>query len=232
MNTIGGIVSRIRGTIKETTDDSVYSNRTLWYTFFTYAKQLIKESADKGQIYDMSNIWETICIEMEPVSSLYCNCQFLPYDCIVYRSKLKLPVFMESGDGFIYRWIATPDLSQDFVLVTPYQYHNKSRIKYNREKYAFIHDGYLYTPKHTFPIISMSALFPESINDFLCGKSKDELDKSSNTTCNSRLDKKIQLPDHLEYAAIKMTLSELIPSIQIPFDENPNSNTNQKEVSP
>lgn len=229
MTTVGEIISRVRGSLKEVTDDSAYSNRFLYSTFMTYAKQLIKQDADSGRIYEMSDIWEPICVEMEPVSSLYCNCQFLPYNCTVYRSKLKLPNFLQSSDGVIYRWISTPDLSKDFVLVTPYQFHNKTKIKYNREKYAFIHDQYLYTPKDTFPVLTVSALFEGDLSMFTCNPTEDRVSQGS---CATKLGQKIMLPSYLEAAVIKMTLGELVPTTQLAKDELPNNNSNQKEVSP
>ena len=225
MTTIGEIVANLRGSIKEVTDDSAYSNRFLWSKFNTVVKQLVKQEADTGRIYSQSDLWEPICIEMEPVSSIYCNCQFLPYNCEVYRSKYKLPKFLESSDGFVYRWISTPDLSRDFTLVTPYQFHNKSKIKYNREKYAFIHDGYLYTPKDSYPLISLSGLFEGDISDFECNKKEDVVE------CKTMLSKKVMIPGYLESGAIKMVLSELFHSVQISKDEHTNVNTNQKEVS-
>lgn len=230
MTTIGEIVSRIRGSLKEVTDDSAYSNRFLYSTFMTYAKQLIKQDADTGRIYEMSDIWEPICVEMEPVSSVYCNCQFLPYNCTVYRSKHKLPDFLQSSDGVIYRWISTPDLSKDFVLVTPYQFHNKTKIKYNREKYAFIHDKYLYTPNDHFPVLSVAALFDGDLSMFNCNPTEDQVEQS--TGCATKLSQKIMLPAYLEAAAIKMVLGELVPTTQLAKDELPNNNSNQKEVSP
>lgn len=234
MTTIGEIVSKLRGSIKEVTDDSKFTNRYLWSSFYINAKQLIKQDADNGRIYSMSDIWEPICVEMEPVSSLYCNCIFLPFNCTVFRSKHQLPSFLESSDGFIYRWIATPDLSKDFVLVTPQQYHNKSKIKYNREKYAFIHDKYLYTPSETYPLITLSALFDGDISDFMCNKKKEntEVQTQAQNQCNTKLSQPIALPSYLESAAIKMTLSELFTSIQVRADELPNSNDTLKDVTP
>lgn len=230
MTTIGEVVSKLRGSIKEVTDDSKFTNRYLWSSFYFNVKQLIKQDADSGRIYSMSDVWEPICIEMEPVSSIYCNCIFLPYNCTVFRSKKQLPNFLESSDGFIYRWISTPDLSRDFVLVTPQQYHNKSKIKYNREKYAFIHDKYLYTPSDTYPMLSLSALFDGDLSEFTCGRKKEE--ETQTGLCNTKLGQKVSLPSYLESAGIKMTLSELFTSIQVRADEIPNANDTLKDITP
>lgn len=229
MTTIGEIISRVRGSLKEHSTDTPYSNRYIWYTFYGVAKTLIKQDADDGRLYSMSDIWEPICVEMEPVSSIYCNCQFLPYNCMVYRSKQKLPKFLEASNGFIYRWISTLDLSRSFTLVTPYEYQVKSKMKFGRKFYAFIHDGYLYTPSNEFPTLSVSALFDGDLSKFNC----DSLDTDEPTqVCNSVLSRKIQIPSYLEDFAIDKTLQKIFPSIQIPEDKHPNNNSNQKELTP
>lgn len=221
----GEIISRLRNSIKEVHADTEYSNRFLWNIILSSAKYLIKTDADKGKTFKQSSVWESICVKMEPVSSIICNCMYLPYDCTVFRSKERLPEFLESSSGIIYRFIATPDLSQELVIVSPYQYAVKSKIKYNKEKYAFIHDGYLYTPSLTYPLLSLSALFIGDISDFKC-------DPVEHSQCENVLSLPTPLPDYLEDACIKMALQELGYSKQIPSDQHPNANPNQIEGTP
>ncbi len=221
------IVSRLRNSLRESSADTKYSNRYLWNVFFTASKKLLKEDADKGRIYSQSNPWESICVEMEPVSSLYCDCIYLPYNCTVFRSKIKLPRIIESSTGFIYRLIASPDLSQQFTLVSPYLYSVKRKIKYNKEKYAFIYDGYLYTPDSTFPILTVSGLFDEDTSKFNC-KQDSEPDSQ---VCGSAININVGLNDYLIDAAIKISLGEILPIVQKPFDHTPNNNDTQKEIS-
>ncbi len=241
MTTIGEVVARLRNSIKEVTDDSVYSNRYLWSTYLTALKQLIKQDSVAGKIYATSDVWSPICVELEPVNSLYCNCFCLPYDKQVYRSTRKLPKFLESTDGIVYRWLATPDMSRTFVIVSPFQYQQKSKIKFNRERYAFLHDGYLYTPNHEFPLLSLSAFFEGDVSDFQCeGQTSTVPDPSLPTElvvetlgeCAKMLYAKASIPDYLEDAAIKMARSELLPLTQVRTDEHPNANNVQRDVSP
>lgn len=237
MTTIGEVVARLRNSIKEVSDDSVFSNRYLWNTYLTALKQLLKQDTTSGNIFSMSDVWEPICIELEPVNSIYCDCMYLPNNCEVYRSKVRLPKFMESNDGMIYRWLATPDLSRTFVIVSPYQYSVKSKIKYNRTKYAFIHNGFLYTPSEKYPWLSLSAIFVEDVTKFKCQDTKNNNSKSNpfevieNTSCGAMLKSKVALPDYLEDAAIKMARAELLPVTQLRQDEVINMNTNQRDAS-
>ena len=221
------IVSRLRNSLREVSTDSRYSNRYLWNVFQTCSNKLLKEDADKGRIYSQSNPWDSICVEMEPVSSLFCDCVYLPYNCKVFRSKIQLPKIVESSTGFIYRMIATPDLSQSFTLVSPYMYSVKSKVKYNKEKYAFIHNNYLYTPTTTFPSLVISGLFEGNIDKFNC---KQDCEPDSGT-CGSALNTNISLSDYLVDACIKMSLVEILPVVQKMADQLPNSNDTQKDVS-
>lgn len=239
MTTIGEVVSRIRNSIKEVSDDSVFSNRYLWNVYETALKQLIKQESHSGNIYTQSDVWVPICIEMEPVDSIYCNCFCLPNNVTVYRSTRKLPRFLESNDGIVYRWLATPDLSRTFVIVSPAQYQWRAKFKYKRESYAFIHDGYLYTPDKEFPLLSLAAFFTEDISSFVCGstqkntteETKYSSDQGSTTDCATRLSAKVQIPDYLERAAIELVRAEVLPATQLKQDEHPNANTTQRDLS-
>jgi len=226
MTTRAEIISRLRNGLNEVTGDSRFSNRYLWNVFMTASRDLIKQDADRGRIYSQANMWDTICIKMQPVSSSLCDCISFPSECTVYRSKEKLPKFIESTDGFIYRFIGTPDLSKTFTLVSPFQYSVKREIKYNKEKYTFLHNGYIYTPDHTYPQILISGIFEGDTNKFKCDGSEDTVGH-----CYHSLAQNISLNDYLVRTAIGLSLQELMGSKQSPKDELTNDNTNQKEIS-
>ena len=226
MSTKKEVIARFRNAIKEVSADSVYTDRYLWHIYATNAKNLLRTAIDRGLVYAQNNIWTPVCTKMEPVSSLLCNCFCLPYDCTVYRSKLKLPKFVEGPSGMAYRFIATPDISAQLILVTPYQYSIKSKIKYNKEKYVFIHDGFLYTPGSTYPQLIISALFEEDVSKYDCAYD------STDVSCGSALVAPSFIPDYLEDYAIKAGLQELFPTKQLPTDEHPNANPTQTQGTP
>ena len=225
--TIGEITSRLRNILKDQFGDSRYSNRYLWNVFLTASKYLIKQDADKSRIYNQTDLWQSICIKLEEVPTAICNCYCLLFDKTVYRSVDKLPKILESSDGLIYRFISSPDMSKQFTLVTPYQYQVKSRIKYNKELYVFTHDGYLYSPSVSYPLLVISAVFEDDVSHLSCGSQV-----TVSGSCGSILDTKISLPDYLIDAAIKMSLQELGASKAIVTDEAPNQNSTQTQGSP
>ncbi len=220
------IVSRLRNSIKEVGSDSPFTNRYLWNVFRTKSQILLKQESERSRLYNQSDIWKTICVPMDSVSPILCTCLALPMDCVVYRSRFKLPLILEGAFGKLYRFISSPDLSIKMVLVTPYQYSLK-QTKYNREKYVFIHDGYLWAPNTSWPYILLSAIFEGEIGkEFKCGD-----DTETTTDCGSLLYVESGVPDWLVEPAIQMALQELGSSTQLVPDENPNTNPNEKQIS-
>lgn len=227
------LISRLRSSLNEVNADTHFTNRYLWSELWSAAKTVIKQDADYSRrLYNQAGLWQSICVKMEPVSPILCTCLAIPLDCVLYRSTYKLPKILESSFGFVYRFIASPDLSVKFTLVTPYDYDRKSKIKYNKEKYAFIHDGYLWSPNAQFPLLNLSGIFEDAtlnLPEFNCDT---PVDTTSDCNCNSLLDTSSGIPDYLETNIMRIALDTLGRSKQTAGDHLINQNENQKEVSP
>lgn len=226
MQTRSEVISRLRNSIKEVSSDSKFTNRYLWNVFNTNAQLLIQRESDRARLYNQSDIWQTICIKMDKVSPLLCDCLQLPLDCVVYRSRFKIPKILEGSFGKIYRFISSVDMSNFIILVTPYQFQLKA-TKYNTEKYAFIHDDYIWAPNTKWSNLIISAMFAEEIpKEFKC-----DCEDSSSDSCGSLLYLGSSLPEWLVQPAITMSLQELGVPKQIPQDELSNANSNEKQIS-
>ena len=129
--TIGDIISRLRNTIKEVTGDSVLTNRQLWN--IAYTSFLLYNERDKRNIYN-SDIFTVVNLEKEEVNFLEDSC--VPLECQTCR--YALPSGAEGKNGLIYRYIATPDMSETFQLTTPEQYQIKKKIRGNNQKFVFL----------------------------------------------------------------------------------------------
>ena len=258
MNTKGEIISRLRMSIKELSSDTNYSNRYLWNVFSTASKVLIQRDADqKRKIYKTNDIWENICIELEPVSPILCSCLSLPMDSTIYRSVFKIPRLMESSFGALYRTLSTVDNSRQITLVSPLEYQIKSNLRYNKGYYAFLHDDYLWS-NVKYPTLMLSAIFEGETCAFKCGtepncvecnKGNNDLNKLTITyksvnkcvsnedgttggSCNVRLTEPANTPDYLVDSAVKMALQEVGATLQKPLDNHPNASESQKEMTP
>jgi len=227
------LISRLRNSLNEVSTDTHFTNRYLWNVLWSGIKTVIKQDADNARkLYNQAGLWQNICVKMKPVSPILCDCVNIPLDCVLYRSEYQLPKILESSYGFIYRFISSPDLSVKFTLVTPYDYDRKSKIKYNREKYAFIHNGYLWSPNAQFPVLTVSGIFEQdtkSLPEFNCDQLSEE---QLGGKCNSILDTPSGVPDYLETSVIRIALEELGASKASPRDELPNQNETQRQVSP
>lgn len=219
------VISRLRNSIKEVTSDSKFTNRYLWSLIKTNSETLLKNESDKSRLYNQSDIWVSICIKMSKVSPLLCDCLSLPLDCVIYRSRFKLPDMVSGNTGNLYRFIASPDLSQRVVLVTPLEYTLKN-TKYNRERYAFIHDGYLWT-NTPWPYLVMSYIPVGDVPDeFKCNCEEENV-----PSCGKILTLGINFPGWLVQPVISMCLSELGLPKQISEDALPNANSNDKGLN-
>lgn len=229
MNTKGQIIAKIRQRLKEVSSDSMYSNRGLWNDFYTEAKLWIKRDADGDRkIYKTNEIWTPVCLSFTEVSPLLCTCVNLPLECKIYRSTFKVPPMLETSTGPLYRMLATVDNSYQFVLVTPNEFQRKIKIRYNRGKYAFIFDGYLWT-NQSYPRLILSAVFEdiEEAKKFSCNS--DTPDSVKN--CGSKLSSLSGVPDYIESLALRSLMEIYLPTLNKMTDNAPNTSESQREVS-
>jgi len=226
------IISTIRGYLKENTADSVYSSRTIWNLFNSSYKTLIKRDADNRQLYNQSS-WQTYCLPLEQVSPILCDCISLPVDCefMISRTKCKIPPLLDSSIGPIFRFISTLDNSKQFVLTNPQSYANKSKVKFNKQLYAFYHNNYMWFPSVKYPFILISGIFDDSSPVYAEFLSCVGQNTSSESCPGNKLNQAVTGPDYLVYPAIQMVLQIIMPTKNIQPDAHPNTNPSQTTIS-
>lgn len=224
MSTRRNLIARLRNNLKEVAADTQFTNRYLWYSLWSVAKVLVKREAEHRRLYHSNNSWTTICVDMEPVSPILCDCLSLPLDCVIYRSRYPLPKFLETSQGAIHRFIASADLSEHLILTSPFQYSVNTKLRFKKERFVFIHNDYLWSPDVTWPKIMISGIFSEidSSNNCL---------PESETGCPSILELESGIPDYLEYDVIDLATQKLLTPKQITKDEHPNTNSSQLHAS-
>jgi hypothetical protein len=205
----------IKNIIKENKKDSLVTNKQIYNYAKSARNTLLSRQGNKKTLYSQNNLWTTVCVDMIPVNSITCNFPYSSCDTI-YRSKDRLN-FIESDLGFNYKQATSIDLKSDteFTITNWFGYKQKSKIKFNKTKYLFIEDGYLYSPE-PIQIIKIIGLF-ELCNS--CGDSK----------C-SYLDMKFAVPDSLEQAVKDIVLQRFGIVKQLPEDVVNNKNTNIQAV--
>ena len=206
------VISRLKSVLKENNVDSLLTNKFLYTVLKTSANLLIKREADsKTTINFQSNIWSSISVHMQKVDSLeHAHLSInIPNECELWRSVKPLPEFIETAYGFLYKSITSLDQNTHFILTTPFVAFSKMKLKYNKNRYVWIENGYLYST-HAFPYLKIVGYF------------EDDLNSNGNQGNCSRLDDEFKCPEYLIDAVIKMALQELMQFKQIQFDATAN----------
>lgn len=211
-------IAVIKEGLKKVNADNVYTNKGIWLKLKAVADLLIKKDADsKLAFYRLNNIFTPVYVDTIEVSPLEDSClSNLPIDCKVCRTKNKLPKFVETTFGMLYKAITSVDNSISFTLVTQSEYNVKRKIKYNTSNYAWIENGYMYFSK-CFPCIKIIGYFSEP--------------NISKTDGNcSILDQGFPCPDYLLNYALEETLKVLGVGENIINDNVSNKNTNPQII--
>lgn len=199
------IVSRFRGTFKEFRGDTRTTSRYIWSIIWTAGLFLMEREKNLHKL----DIYKTVDLETEEVNLLETSC--VPLNCMGCR--VKIPSTVENKNGLIYKYIASPDLSTQFKLVSPTAYQRKKKLKNTYQNYAFLDNGYIYFDK-CYPCIKVSYL-PDSWEESI----------SSSDGC-SKLEQNSPLPDYILYNLLRMSLEELSLHARVPFDTSQNKNPN------
>lgn len=212
--TIGEFISTIRNNLKLLSEDRIIYDRFIFFTGWSAAKTLMKRDADQTRkIYNTSNIWTIKYLDMIEVSTIE-ECNLFDIDCTIYRSKDKISKLVETSFGWLYKSITSIDGKTRFFLVNQTDFNNKIQIKYNKDKYVFIYNDYLYTNVE-WDILKIEGIFE---------------DLTPCETCKSMYDVYFPLPSYLEDACISMTTQKVIQAIQIPSDNIINKEDDNKLI--
>jgi len=213
--TIGDTTSRIRNVIKAVKEDPFVTDRFLYSLVLKYSKMLIRRQQNENKIMGYDILFKSIpCLELIEVDKIEACCLSIKTGCTFKRSKDKLPLFMEGNDGPIIRSVTTIDQSQRLLRTQPSTYANMSKstyFKYNKEKYYWIVDGYLFIPDVSWEAVRVEALFDEDIDYLNCSI------KESNE-CVKQQDRVMSVPDYLFAEIEQLVIKEIFPSMQIPSD--------------
>lgn len=204
--TIRETVSSLREEMKETSADSVLSNRHLWNAFWRSSRVLLQREADANKLRDQ-NVYDVLMVDTEEVNMFEGTC--VPLDCVVCRAKIPKPLMSKSG--FIYNFIGSPDLSTSYSVVSPFEFPIKAKIKGTKEKYAYLEGEYIFFSK-CVPCVKIVGLF-------------EEFDDTDTKGLCSIMDRAVNIPDYLIEGAMRMAKENLGIFLQKQQDHVPNKDT-------
>lgn len=214
MTTIGESVSRIRNVLKAVKEDPFITDRFIYSVIIKYAKLLIRRQDNENKIIMFTSLFKDMSyVELIDVDKVTASCSGIKTNCIIKRSREKLPAMLEGSTGPIIRAVASLDNSQILTPTYPTVYTNianSTNFKYNKTLYYWINDNYLYIPNVEWDACRLQALFDDDITFYNCPE--------DGSPCSLAQDRDMPVPDYLFGEIEQLALKELITTGSIPTD--------------
>lgn len=210
--TIGDIISRIRTQVKAVRQDAFLTDRAIYAFVLRHAKWIMKREDGKNRLLGFSGVVQTMdFVELLEVDKVEACCTGISSDCKIKRTKTKMPVFMQGYQGPLIRSTTSLDGSEELQLTNPTSYLAMSKsknMKYNKTKYYWYLNDYLYFPNLDWDAVRIEGIFEEDISSYTCAK--DE--------CIIKTSQPFNVPDYL-FAEIEAgAFKDLVGMLQIPSD--------------
>jgi hypothetical protein len=214
-STVGDITSRIRSQVKAVRQDSMLTDRLIYSIILKHSKWLMKREDSKNRLMSFSGVIQTMdFVELIEVDKVEACCTGLKSDCTIKRTKEKMPIFLQGYYGPLIRTVASLDGSEEMQPTHPSTYLNLSKsknFKYNKSKYFWYLDDYLYFPNTDWDAVRIEGIFEEDISVFTC-----EPD-----SCLQKTELSFNVPDYLFGELEAAVLKDIIAMYQIPSDASP-----------
>ena len=211
MTTIGEAISRVRNTLKAVKEDPFLTDRTIYYSILKYGTSLMKRENNKNKLTNISSIFKTLpFVELIDVDKIEAGCTGIYSGCTIKRTKDKLPSIATAGGGPVIRYVnsidGTTELTETFSNIYV-SLSNSTNFKYNKKKYYWYDNGYLYIPDVIWDAILINALFEGDVSEYSCDTS---------TECQIRQEAEFNIPEYLFSEIEQFVIKELTTTIQIP----------------
>lgn len=212
--TIGQSVSRIRNTIKAVKSDAFITDRFLYSLLIKYATLFIKEQYTLQQMLRFTSLFRTVpCINLIDSNKVEACCN-IQSDCVIKRTQDKLPGIMEAAYGPIFRTVSSIDGSIEVVPTTPATYSSMTKTstwKYNKTKYYWYTNGYIFIPDITWDQLKVDAVFEGDLSGVGCDQD----------ACVPRQEQVTGIPEYIFAKAEQYVLKDLGVAYQLPEDSQP-----------
>ena len=190
---------------------NTYSPR-LYGFVLKHAKFLMKREDSKNKLLAFSSVIQTLdFVELVEVDKINACCTGVKSDCKIKRTKDKLPVFLEGYFGPLIRTVASIDGSEELQPTLPSTYvslSNSKNFKYNKTKYYWFIDDYLYFPNLEWDAVRVEGIFENDISEWTC----------NSDSCTIRQDQTFNVPDYLLSELEGQVFKDFAGLFQIPVD--------------
>jgi hypothetical protein len=212
MVTIGEAVSRVRNIIKASTEDAFITDRFIFSIIMKHAKHFIRRQDSLNEILRFNSFFRRLpCVELIEVDRVEACCD-VKSNVTVMRTREKIPGVMDSSFGPLFRTVASVDDSTIVYKTEPVLYNALSKTsgyKYNRQRYYWYLNGYLYFPNVVWQAVSVEGIFEQDLTGFTC---------TEDPGCIKRQEQQLIVPDYLFTEIEAQVLNDLKYTMSVPND--------------
>ena len=228
--TYNEVISRVQNTLNAINKDMYIPKRYVLAVLKSKAEFLVSQKFNDKSLFREMNIFSWVnCVEMKEMGTYMCGLVELE-DCgTVMVTKVKLPELIWSRYGSSILMVTNITNSKKYQLISPLEFmniKNRSNFEKFKGKYAIIYpDNRIIIPDSTVKRINvlLYTLDESIINMGYC----EECDN-----CNNYYDAEFNLPNKIGEAVIQEAIKEISLRMQIPKDELPSGNSNEKNPNP
>lgn len=213
-------VSRVRNGLNSINKDSRVPNRYILHVGRQKSEFLLSQKLKDRSLYREDNLYSEIpCFEMKQIEPIKCDIIEFRSCKNLMKSVNKLPKLIYSKYGASLKEVLSLDGETEFKYTTPAQYR---RDRY-RDKSDF---GYYYIKNNDLYLIDSRV---ERVNLYILTLEKENIKECDcGEDCKSLWEYEFVTSNKLTEVVIAETIKEVSLKLQIPTDENPNLNSNEK----
>jgi len=216
MTTIGEVISRIRGQVKAEVQDAFVTDRYIYSLIQKFSQLLMRRQDSANKLMKFNSVWQTLpFFELVEVDKVEAYCTGIKSNCTIMRTRDKLPHMIEGYWGPLIRTVSSIDGSTELQITQPGTYTsmtNTTSFRYNKTKYFWYLNGYLYFPNIEWDAVKIEGVFDGDISEWTCDK--DE--------CIPRYQQKINIPEALFAEIEQQVLAVMTNTLRIPAEDSDN----------
>lgn len=217
---IGEVISRIRNQVKAVRQDAGMTDRFFFSMVMKHAKLLMRRQDNYNRIMKFNSIFKALeYVELCEIDASQAECFGVHTTCKLKRTKDPLPKMIEGYWGALIRSVTSLDYSQEVKAIFPTTYQNLAKqkaFKYDKTKYYWYLDGYLYFPDCNWDAVRVEGVFEGDISKYNC---------NINDECLIMQYRTINVPEFLFSEIEQLVMRDLGVTMQIPQD-NQSDNRN------
>ena len=215
MTTVGETISRVRNTLKAVKEDAFLTDRNIYFLLTKYGQTLLKREDNQFRLMKISSIFQVLpYLELIDVDKVEAGCIGVYSGCYFKRSKEKLPTILNGVFGPIIRTTSSIDGTIEMFRTDPGTWVSMTKtttFKYNKNRYFWYLNGYIYCPNIDWEAIRMEAIF------------EGQVDSCTTDDCLIKQDQPLPFPEYLFSEIEQFAVKELTIAMQVPPDVNDDS---------